>query len=60
MTSEEVRVFRESDHLADAVALRRWDDEAKDPDLAVPDLESYVPIIEQALAASTAERRCGR
>jgi phosphonate degradation associated HDIG domain protein len=58
MATEEVRAFRESPHLADAVALRRWDDEAKDPELTVPGLESYVPTIEEALAASPSEGRC--
>ncbi len=57
MSDDEVRAFRGSPHLADAVALRRWDDEAKDPELAVPGLESYVPTIEAALAASAAEGR---
>jgi phosphonate degradation associated HDIG domain protein len=56
MSADEVRAFRESPHLADAVALRRWDDEAKDPELVVPDFEFYAPIIEEALAASPAER----
>jgi phosphonate degradation associated HDIG domain protein len=60
MTADEVRAFRESPYLADAVALRRWDDEAKDPELAVPGLEFYVPTIEEALAASPAESRCER
>jgi phosphonate degradation associated HDIG domain protein len=54
MTDDEVRAFRESPHLAEAIALRRWDDEAKDPDLTVPDLESYVSIIEEGLAGSPA------
>jgi phosphonate degradation associated HDIG domain protein len=60
MTADEVRAFRESARLADAVTLRRWDDEAKAPDLVVPGLESYVPIIEEALAASPASRRFDR
>jgi phosphonate degradation associated HDIG domain protein len=60
MSAEEVRAFRESPHLADAVALRRWDDEAKDPGLAVSGLESYVPTVEEALAASPAEGGCER
>ncbi len=57
MSAVEVRAFQESPHLADAVALRRWDDEAKDPELSAPDFESYVSTIEEALAASVAESR---
>jgi phosphonate degradation associated HDIG domain protein len=60
MSADEVRAFRESPHFSGAVALRRWDDEAKDPGLAVPGFESYVTIIEEALATSPAEGRCGR
>ncbi|MFO0907176.1 MAG: HD domain-containing protein [Isosphaeraceae bacterium] len=52
MTDEEVRAFRASPHVARAVALRRWDDEAKDPTWVVPEFEAYVPVIEEALAAS--------
>jgi phosphonate degradation associated HDIG domain protein len=60
MSADEVRAFRESPHQAEAVALRRWDDEAKHPGLAVPDFESYTPTIEEALAASPAESRSER
>jgi gamma-butyrobetaine dioxygenase len=41
MTRDEVAVFDEHPWSADAVALRRWDDEAKDPEgpvLAIDDL----------------------
>jgi phosphonate degradation associated HDIG domain protein len=60
MSADEVRACRASPHLADAVRLRKWDDEAKDPELAVPGLESYVPTIEEALAPSPDEDRCER
>jgi gamma-butyrobetaine dioxygenase len=41
MTRDEVIAFDEHPWSADAVALRRWDDEAKDPEgpvLAIDDL----------------------
>ncbi|HWE39608.1 MAG TPA: HD domain-containing protein [Isosphaeraceae bacterium] len=50
MSAEEVEGFRASPHFEDAVRLRRWDDEAKDPGLLVPGLEAYVPDLEAALA----------
>jgi phosphonate degradation associated HDIG domain protein len=51
MTDEEVRQFRKSPHFEAAVALRRWDDTAKDPDAFVPGLEAYVPIIRGVLTS---------
>lgn len=56
MTPEEVERFRSSPHVEAAVSLRRWDDEAKDPEAEVPDLDTYLPILEAALAAA-ADRR---
>jgi phosphonate degradation associated HDIG domain protein len=50
MSEEEVRQFRQSAHHTDAVALRRWDDAAKDPSLVVPGIEAYAAIIAEALA----------
>jgi [1-hydroxy-2-(trimethylamino)ethyl]phosphonate dioxygenase len=60
MTSSEVQAFRESPHAAAAIALRRWDDAAKDPTLEVAGVDEYIPIIEGALAASTAAARSAR
>jgi phosphonate degradation associated HDIG domain protein len=51
MSAEEAEAFRRSPHGADAVALRRWDDAAKEPGLAVPGLEDYIPILAEVLAA---------
>lgn len=50
MTAEEVARFRSNPHHEAAVSLRRWDDRAKAPDLVVPDLDSYLPDLEAALA----------
>jgi gamma-butyrobetaine dioxygenase len=45
-TPDEVRAFRSEPHWERAVALRRWDDAAKVPGLAVPGLEHYRPLLE--------------
>ena len=29
--------------------MRRWDDDAKIPDLVVPDFDSYVPLLKRAM-----------
>ncbi len=42
------RDFEQNPHFKNAVALRRWDDEAKVVDLSVPDIRSY----EEVLSAS--------
>jgi phosphonate degradation associated HDIG domain protein len=40
--------FEQNPHFQDAIALRRWDDEAKLSDLIVPDIRAY----EEAMQAS--------
>lgn len=52
MSPEEAEQFRASPHGEAAVALRRCDDSAKVPGLAVPGIEEYVPWIERAVLAS--------
>src|SRR5207253_2813733 len=41
-SSEEVEQFESNPYYLDAVRLRRWDDEAKIPDLPVPGLETHL------------------
>ncbi|WP_020471279.1 phosphonate degradation HD-domain oxygenase [Zavarzinella formosa] len=50
-TPEEAKVFEAEPWYQSAVAVRRWDDEAKIPGLLVPDLEHYRPKLEAALLA---------
>jgi gamma-butyrobetaine dioxygenase len=50
-TEEEVRAFEREPFFADAVALRRWDDGAKVPGLAVPGLEEYRCCLRAGLLA---------
>lgn len=46
LSAAEVAAFEANPGWEDAVALRRWDDEAKVPDLRVPPAESYRPLLE--------------
>jgi len=49
MSAAEVEQFRALPHFADAVLLRRWDEAAKIPGLAVPPIEDYLEDLEHAL-----------
>jgi phosphonate degradation associated HDIG domain protein len=46
MDAAEVAAFEANPGWQDAVALRRWDDQAKVPDLQVPSSESYRPLLD--------------
>jgi phosphonate degradation associated HDIG domain protein len=46
MDAAEVVAFEANPGWAEAVALRRWDDQAKVPDLDVPPAESYRSLLE--------------
>ena len=46
MTAQEARAFEELPAHRDAIAVRRWDDQAKDRDARVPGLEHYRPLLE--------------
>jgi gamma-butyrobetaine dioxygenase len=50
MTSGEAREFAEHPYAADAVAVRRWDDQAKDPAAAVPDFDHFRPLLDELAA----------
>ncbi len=50
LTPDEVRRFEQEPWYRSAVYLRRWDDAAKVPGLAVPTLEHYRGHLESALA----------
>ena len=51
MTAAEAARFAAAPHAADAVAVRRWDDAAKDPAADVPGFDAYRPLIEALLLA---------
>jgi len=48
-SAAEVAQFRAGPHAAAAVELRRWDDEAKIPNLPTPDLRHFVIYLRQSL-----------
>jgi phosphonate degradation associated HDIG domain protein len=45
MTDEEARDFEREPHAAAAIAVRRWDDQAKDPFADVPDFDYYRSLL---------------
>lgn len=45
MTAEEAAEFAANRYSGEAVALRHWDDAAKVPGLAVPELGTYLPLV---------------
>jgi gamma-butyrobetaine dioxygenase len=50
MTGAEAREFEREPHAADAIAVRRWDDQAKDPSADVPGVDWYRPLLASLLA----------
>jgi gamma-butyrobetaine dioxygenase len=46
MTPEQAAAFAALPYARDAIAVRRWDDEAKDPGLAAPPFSHFVPFLE--------------
>jgi len=58
MGADEVRLFEELPYAVEAVALRRWDDQAKQPRKKTPPLDHYLPLLEDlALAEPFARPR---
>lgn len=57
MSPDEVREFESNSFCASAVALRRWDDAAKIPDLVTPSLEHFAKHLDLALAECGKEGR---
>ena len=45
MSAEEIAAFQENPFLDDALRLRRWDNEAKIPNLRTPPLDHYAAIL---------------
>jgi phosphonate degradation associated HDIG domain protein len=45
MSAEEQATFLAGPYAQQAVTLRHWDDDAKIPDLAVPQLDTYLPLV---------------
>ena len=49
LTADEVQAFESNPGWEDAVALRGWDDQAKDLTITVPPFTSYLPLLESLL-----------
>ena len=47
MTAAEASEFEALTYATDAVAVRRWDDQAKDPSADVPGFDHYRPLLER-------------
>jgi gamma-butyrobetaine dioxygenase len=46
MSAAEVAAFEALPHARDAVAVRRWDDKAKDPAVTAPRFAHFAPLLE--------------
>ena len=46
MSAAEVAAFEALPHARDAVAVRRWDDHAKDPAVTPPRFAHFAPLLE--------------
>jgi gamma-butyrobetaine dioxygenase len=51
MTADEVAAFEALPFARDAAAVRRWDDEAKDPAVTPPEFSHFEPLL-KALTGS--------
>jgi phosphonate degradation associated HDIG domain protein len=56
-SQEEAAAFMAQAFAADAVALRRWDDSAKDPQASTPGWTHYAGVLERASCAEPASAR---
>jgi gamma-butyrobetaine dioxygenase len=53
MTPGQAAAFGELPYARDAVAVRRWDDEAKDPAVSAPDFAHFAPLLRALLPDGT-------
>ena len=49
MSAGEAEAFAQLEYASAAVAVRRWDEAAKDPDYSTPPFEHFRPILERLL-----------
>ena len=52
MSDAEAREFEREPYAADAIAVRRWDDQAKDPSAATPGFPHFRALLSSLLASS--------
>lgn len=48
MSKDEIEEFESHVYWRDAIRVRKWDDLAKDPEVATPAIDHYAPILEAA------------
>ena len=56
MDEDEINDFERNPFFKDALQLRTWDDNAKNPKAATPLLEHYLPLIKAVLVSSAASQ----
>ena len=56
MNEDEVSAFEKNPFFKDALQLRTWDDNAKDPEMETPFLEHYLPLVKAALVSAPASQ----
>jgi phosphonate degradation associated HDIG domain protein len=56
MNADELAAFEQNPLFKPALRLRKWDDQAKDPEKATPDLEHYLPLVKAALVSAPASQ----
>ena len=49
MTAGEVKAFERNPFYREAVRVRIWDDEGKQPGMATPDFQHYVPLLKRVV-----------
>jgi gamma-butyrobetaine dioxygenase len=49
MSVAELQEFEQNAYHRDALLLRRWDDQAKEPDKLVPGIETYLPMLQACI-----------
>ena len=52
MNDEELQTFRAHPYFEEAVRLRHWDDQAKDPNLPDETIEEYLPFLQRVMETS--------
>lgn len=55
MSERQVQDFEATEFAQDAVALRKWDDRAKDPDFQTPDIRYFTTHLDRVLEAQACD-----
>jgi gamma-butyrobetaine dioxygenase len=52
MDPDEASAYEALPFYESSLVVRRWDDQAKDPNLATPPLAHYLPVLREVLTTS--------